>query len=120
MLFGILDILFGTLVLSPYFVGRGKREKYAKSLSWAGIVLLVWGIMGVVSSLLYVQTFAVSPFYWILWLSGGIASLLLGIILGITLLKKSSTGIVDKLLPYQRIVGIVAVTVGILLLFVQE
>jgi hypothetical protein len=124
MLFGIVNILFGTLVLSPSFVGRDRREKYAKTLSWAGIILLLWGVMGTVSSLLYIQTFADSPFYYILWLSGGLVSLLLGILLGITLLKKSSTSVVNKILPYQRIVGLLAIIVGILqlvlALFVQS
>jgi hypothetical protein len=116
MLFGIFNIIFGTLVLSPSFIGRDKREKYAKALSWAGIVLLIWGIMGTVSSLLYFES--LSP-YWILWFSGGVTSLLMGIILGIGLLKRSSAGIVNKLLPYQRIIGLIAIIIGILQLFVQ-
>jgi hypothetical protein len=120
MLFGILNIIFGALVISPSFVAQDKRTKYAKGLSWAGIVLLIWGIMGTVSSLLYIQTFATAPFYWILWIAGGITGLLLGIILGYSLLKKSSAGIVEKVLPYQRIIGFVAIVIGVLQLFVGE
>jgi hypothetical protein len=116
MLFGIINIILGTLVLSPSFIGREKREKYAKTLSWAGILLLIWGIMGVVSSLSYFQSFSL---YWILWFSGGVISLLMGIILGIGLLKRSSAGIVNKLLPYQRIIGLIAIIIGVLQLFVQ-
>jgi hypothetical protein len=113
MLFGIINIIFGTLVLSPSLIGRDKREKYAKALSWAGILLLIWGIMGTVSSLLY---FAGATPYWILWFSGGATSLLLGIVLGIGLLKRSA---VNSLLPYQRIIGLVAIAIGVLQLFIR-
>ncbi|MDR3217806.1 MAG: hypothetical protein LBU22_02335 [Dysgonamonadaceae bacterium] len=116
MLFGIINIIFGVLVLSPSFIGREKREKYAKTLSWAGILLLIWGIMGIVSSLLYFQSLNL---YWILWFSGGVTGLLMGIVLGINLLKKSSTGIVNKLAPYQRVIGLIAIIIGVLQLFVQ-
>ncbi|MDR2773209.1 MAG: hypothetical protein LBC19_00450 [Tannerella sp.] len=118
MLFGILNIVFGALVLSPSFVAEKKRRKYANALSWAGIILLIWGIMGVVSSLLNIQVISTSPLYWILWIAGGITGLLMGIILVVNLLKRSTEGIVNKVLPYQRLVGIVAVIVGILQLFV--
>jgi hypothetical protein len=116
MLFGILNIVFGTLVVSPSLISHGKREKYAKALSWAGIILLIWGIMGTVSSLLYFETFSL---YWILWFAGGVTGLLMGIILGAGLLNKSAAGIVNKLLPYQIIIGIVAIIIGISQLFVQ-
>jgi hypothetical protein len=116
MLYGIIDIIFGALVLSPSFIRSEKRENYAKALSWAGIVLLIWGLMGTVSSLLYLESLS---FYWVLWFLGGVTSLLMGIILGINLLKKSSIGIVAKLLPYQQITGLIAIIIGILLLFVQ-
>jgi hypothetical protein len=114
MLFGIVNIIFGTLVLSPLFVGRDRREKYAKALSWAGIVLLVWGIMGAVSSLLYFQAVSL---YWILWFSGGVTGLLLGAVLGAGLLNRS---LVNRLLPYQWIIGSVAIVIGVLQLFVPE
>jgi uncharacterized membrane protein YraQ (UPF0718 family) len=118
MLFGIFNILFGALVWSPVFVASDKREKYAKALSWVGIVLLIWGIMGTVSSLLYIATFAEAPFYWTLWLSGGVTSLLLGLLLGTILIKRSSAGIVNKILPYQRIIGLIAIIIGVLQFFV--
>jgi hypothetical protein len=116
MLFGIINIIFGTLVLSPSFISREKREKYAKTLSWAGILLLIWGIMGTVSSLLYFQSLNL---YWILWFSGGVTSLLMGTVLGINLLKRSSAGIANKLAPYQRVIGLIAIIIGVLQLFVQ-
>jgi hypothetical protein len=119
MLFGILNILFGTLVVFPSFVAQDKRQEYAKIISWAGIVLLIWGVMGIVSSLLNIQTLAVAPLYWILWIGGGVTGLLLGIILACNLLKKSSGEIVNKLLPYQRIIGFVAIVIGVLQLFIR-
>jgi hypothetical protein len=118
MLFGILNIVFGALVLSPSFVAEKKRGKYAAALSWAGIILLIWGIMGVVSSLLNIQVLSTSPLYWILWIAGGITGLLMGIILGVNLLRRPSEGSVNRLLPWQRIAGIAAVIIGILQLFV--
>jgi hypothetical protein len=118
MLFGILNIIFGVLVLSPLFVAVEKRRKYAHAISWAGIILLVWGIMGTVSALLNIQTFTATPFYWILWISGGITGLLMGTILGINLLKKSAAEIASKLVSFRTIVGIAAIIVGILQLFV--
>ncbi|MDR3252530.1 MAG: hypothetical protein LBT35_03080 [Tannerella sp.] len=120
MIFGIMNIFFGVLVWSPSFVSPDKRTKFANALSWAGIILLIWGLMGTGSSLAGIEYFGIAPLYWILWLSGGVISLLLGVILGINLLKRSSGGIVEKILPYQKIIGSAAITVGILQLFVQS
>jgi hypothetical protein len=120
MLFGVLNIIFGALVWSPTFVSQEKRTKFANSLSWAGIILLIWGLMGTGSSLAFIAYLGTDPLFWVLWLSGGVCNLLLGIILGVNLLKKSSGGIVDKILPYQRIIGAAAIAVGILQLFVTS
>jgi drug/metabolite transporter (DMT)-like permease len=116
MAFGILNIIFGALVVSPSFVAHDKRSKYTNVLSWAGIILLIWGIMGTVSSLLYIQTLETSPLYWVLWLAGGLAGLVSGILLLYNLIKKSP----DKILPYLRIAGIVTIVIGITQLFVGE
>jgi hypothetical protein len=76
--------------------------------------------MGVGSSLANIEYFGVAPLYWVLWLSGGAIGLLLGVILGINLLKRSSGGIVKTILPYQKIIGLAAIIVGVLQLFVQS
>ncbi|MDR2497484.1 MAG: hypothetical protein LBD21_10205 [Tannerellaceae bacterium] len=119
MLYGILNILFGALVLSPSFVAQERRRKYARAISWAGIIVLLWGIMGVASALMFVSTLAVAPFYWTLWIAGGTASLLMGIILVAGLLKRSAEGIANKVLPCQTVVVILAIIIGIVQLFVS-
>jgi hypothetical protein len=43
----------------------------------------------------------------------------MGTVLGINLLKRSSAGIANKLAPYQRVIGLIAIIIGVLQLFVQ-
>jgi hypothetical protein len=120
MLYGILNIVFGAFVVSPTFIPQEKREQYAEVISWAGIVFIIWGLWAILSSLTHIGLLSLAPVYWILWLVGGLTSVLMGIILGIDLLNKVMKfpeDLLAKILSYRNIIGIAAIVIGVIQLF---
>lgn len=120
MLYGILNILFGGLALSPSLSAESKHDKYLGVLGWAGIIVLLYGIMGVASSLMYVETLSTSPLYWILWITGGISNVLIGATLVAILIKRRSGGSLKRLFITLYSAGITAIFSGVIQLFVQS
>jgi hypothetical protein len=119
MAFAVLNIVLGLIVLSPVFISQEKRSGYQKKLSWLSIILLIWGIMGLFSSLSYSSTFQIAPLYWILWLGGGIIGLLNGLLLLHNLLNRKNPEKQVKYIVIQSFTAIISILIGIIQFFVE-
>ena len=84
---------------------------------WIGILLLIWGIWTVIGSF---GTMALLGLVGILILITGIIEIILGILLGWSLIVKYTGGggekgqqVYNKLVPFQAIFGIIGICAGI-------
>lgn len=97
-------------------------DKIAPYQGWIGAVSALWGIWMVISSVLSIGWLAVAPIYWATYLADGVLQLLLGLLLGVGVLKqfiKDPTAnekmdqTIAKIAPYQGTLGLIAIGVGI-------
>jgi hypothetical protein len=122
ILYGILYIVSGTFVVSLTFIPQEKRIQYADVISWVGIVFIIWGILGIPISLSNISLLSTVPVDWILWLVVVITNLLMGIILGINLLNKFMKfpeNLFNKILSCRYVIGIIAVIIGAIRLYMR-
>ena len=118
-LLGVLAV--PSLLLSKKPDAKEMLAKLAPYQGWMGAVSCLWGIWGIISSVLNVGWLAHFPIYWVTFLADSILLAALGLILGIGTMKtfiKDPTAqakmdeTLAKLAPHQGRLGLVAVCVG--------
>jgi hypothetical protein len=96
--------------------------KLAPYQGWIGAVSALWGVWGIITSVLNIGWMTLAPIYWITYLANSILSACLGLLLGVGVLKtfiKNPTAVekmdmtITKLAPYQGLLGLVAIGVGV-------
>lgn len=96
--------------------------KLAPYQGWIGVVSCLWGVWGVIGSVLNLGWLAVAPIYWITWLAYAVLQAVLGFLLGIGVIKmfvkkpeavEKMNQMVTKLAPYQGTLGLIAIGVGV-------
>jgi hypothetical protein len=96
--------------------------KLAPYQGWIGAISAIWGVWGVISAVLNLGILSHWPILWITMLADAVLQFALGLILGIGTLKtfiKDPTAnakmdqTLQKLLPYQGNLGLLAIGVGI-------
>ena len=96
--------------------------KLAPYQGWIGAISCIWGIWGIITSVLHMGWLTLFPIYWVTYLADSVLSAALGLILGIGVLKSfikapQAQAKMDqtliKLLPYQGNLGLLAIGVGI-------
>lgn len=101
--------------------------KLAPYQGWIGAVSALWGVWGLISSVLNLGWLSVAPVYWVMFLSSSVVQALLGFLLGIGVLKtfakdeaahQKMDQLLAKLSPYQGKLGLAAIGVGIAMLVV--
>ena len=124
---GIWLAVLGVLGASSLIIARkpdaaqliGKMAPYQ---GWIGAVSALWGVWIVISSILNLGWLTAAPVYWITFLADGVLQLLLGILLGVGVMKTfikdaqaqaKMDQTVAKLSPYQGTLGIIAICLGI-------
>ncbi len=124
---GIWLAVLGVLGASNLIIARkpDAKELIAKLApyqGWIGAVSALWGVWGIISSVLNLGWMAYAPIYWITYLVDSILSVCLGLLLGVGVLKpfiKNPTAVekmdqtITKLAPYQGLLGLVAIGVGV-------
>lgn len=124
---GIWLAVLGVLGASNLIIARKPDAKeligkLAPYQGWIGACSALWGVWGIISSVLNLGWMAFAPIYWITYLVDSILSLCLGLLLGVGVLKtfiKNPTAVekmdmtITKLAPYQGLLGLVAIGVGV-------
>lgn len=97
--------------------------KLAPYQGWIGVVSAFWGAWGVIQSVLHMGSWLkYAPILWLTWLADAVLLLALGFILGVGTMKtfikdpkanEKMDQTLEKLLPYQGKLGLVAIGVGI-------
>ena len=130
MLGGIVTIVGGLIASSNLIVGRLPNakellDKLTPYQGWVGALMFFWGIWETINVVTSIGLLTEAPLNWIFWLCVAIADLLVGFLLAFGLitkyaLSKNETAlekgqkIRGKLAPYQGILGIFAVIMGVL------
>ena len=125
MLFGIWLIVLGALAVPNLILKRPELkptlDKITPYQGWIGAISALWGVWGLLTSILHLGWLTSSPLWWITLTANNALLLALGILLGIGTLKsfiKDATAqakldqTVAKLAPYQGTLGIVALGLG--------
>jgi hypothetical protein len=127
MIFGIWLVLLGVLAVPSLVLSRrpdaaSALAKLAPYQGWMGAVSLLWGIWGIISSVLTIGWLASWPILWGVQLLVSLVLAGLGLILGIGVLKtfiKDPTAqlkmdqTLARIAPFQGTLGIIAVVLGI-------
>ena len=124
---GIWLALLGVLGASSLIIAKKPDAKeligkLAPYQGWIGAVSALWGVWYVISAVLNLGWLAHWPIYWVTYLADGVLQALLGILLGVGVMKtfvKDAAAqakmdeTVAKLAPYQGTLGIIAIILGI-------
>lgn len=124
---GLWLAVLGVLGASNIIIARRPDAKemigkLAPYQGWIGAISAIWGVWMVISSILSIGWLAVAPIYWVTYLADGVLQLLLGLLLGVGVIKqfvKDPTAnekmdqTIAKLAPYQGILGLIAIGVGL-------
>jgi hypothetical protein len=128
MIFGIWLVLLGVLAVPSLILSRrpdaaAMLGKLAPYQGWMGAVSVLWGVWGLISSVLTLSWLASWPILWVVQLLVSLVLAGLGLILGIGVMKTfikdpSAQAKLDQTLariaPFQGTLGIAAVVLGIL------
>lgn len=124
---GLWLIVLGILAVPSLIIAKKPNakeliDKLAPYQGWIGAISALWGIWGVISSVLNLGWLAHWPIYWITYLANNVLLLSLGLLLGVGTLKtfiKDPTAqakmdqTIAKLAPKQGVLGLAAIGVGI-------
>lgn len=124
---GLWLVVLGVLGAASLIVARRPDAadmiaKIAPFQGWIGAVSALWGVWGIISSVLNIGWMTTFPIYWFSFLGDSILSVCLGLLLGVGVLKtfiKDATAqakmdeTITKLAPYQGTLGLVAIGLGI-------
>lgn len=132
MLTGIILILAGILAAASLVT---KKVKDAQKLidvlvpfqGWIGVVLFIWGVWGIISSILTIGWIGTSMWWMIWWITSLAVALIetvIGFMMGYGLIAKYALSkneeakakgeeVLAKLATYQTTVGLISIGVGI-------
>ena len=127
MLNGIWLIVLGILAVPSLILSRKPEakellDKIVPYQGWMGAISALWGIWGLVRSVLNIGWLSTFPIYWMTFLAVSFLLTSLGLILGIGTLKtfikapeaqEKMDQVLAKLAPKQGVLGMAAVGLGI-------
>jgi len=127
MAHGIWLAVLGILAASNLIIAKrpDAREMIAKLSpyqGWIGAVSALWGVWGIISSILNLGWLTVAPIFWISLLGVSLLLASLGLLLGVGVLKTFITApaatekmdqTIAKLAPLQGTLGLVAIGLGV-------
>jgi hypothetical protein len=129
MLYPILLIILGLLAIPSLVIAKKPEakelfDKVAPYQGWFGVVFAVWGVWGIISSILNIGWLTSAPIWWVTLLAIAVVEAVLGFILGYGLIQKyalsknaeaaeKGKALLAKLLPLQGKFGIAAIIIGI-------
>ena len=124
---GIWLALLGVLGAANLIIAKKPEAKeliakLAPYQGWIGAVSALWGVWGIINSVLHLSWLSVAPIYWISLLVSALLQFGLGMLLGVGVLKtfikqpqavEKMDLVVEKLAPKQGKMGLVALGFGI-------
>ncbi len=129
MLNGILLIVLGilavpSLLLSKRPDAKELLDKITPYQGWIGVVFCIWGVWGIIGSILALGLLTTAPIWWVTLTATNVVTALLGFILGYGLIakyalskneeaKKKGEELLAKLAPIQGKLGLAAIALGI-------
>ncbi|MDR0793203.1 MAG: hypothetical protein LBE82_07825 [Chitinophagaceae bacterium] len=129
MLYAVLLIILGLLAIPSLIISKKPEakqlfDKVAPYQGWFGVIFCIWGIWGIISSILNISWLSVIPIWWVTFLLIAIVEAVLGFILGYGLIQKYALSkspeaakkgeeVLAKLLPLQGKFGIAAIIIGL-------
>jgi hypothetical protein len=129
MLNGILLVILGLLAVPSLILSKKPNakelfDKVAPYQGWFGVVFALWGIWGIINSVLGIGLLATWPILWISYLVVSVVCAGLGFILGYGLIQKHALSknekakeagekVLAKLLPWQGTLGVIAIVLGL-------
>ncbi|MBU2949601.1 hypothetical protein KO493_02690 [Tamlana agarivorans] len=127
MIWGFTLILLGIIAVPSLIVSKKSNkgellEQIEPHQGWIGIAFCLWGIWGVVSSVLNMNLLTTFPLWWITLFVGNIVEVVLGFLLGFGLITKIFSSkietekrayIREKLAPKLGRLGIVGLLMGV-------
>ena len=129
MIYGILLIILGLLAIPSLVIAKKPEakelfDKVAPYQGWFGVIFAIWGVWGIISSILHINWLTIIPIWWITFLVVAVVEAVLGFILGYGLIQKYALSknaeatkkgeeLLAKLLPLQGKFGIVAIILGL-------
>src|SRR5512145_1467941 len=111
-----------SLIISKKPDAKELIGKMAPYQGWIGAISALWGVWGLISSVLSLRWLSHWPVYWITFFVAAVLLLSLGLMLGVGVLKTFITNAeaqarmnqtIVKLAPYQGKLGVVAIVLGI-------
>ena len=124
---GIWLIVLGILGAASLIIAKkpDAREligKIAPYQGWIGAISALWGVWGLISSVLSIGWLAHWPIYWATYLANSALELALGLLLGVGVLKtfiknpqanEKMDLTISKLAPFQGTLGLIAIGLGV-------
>lgn len=130
MIYGILLIILGILAVPSLIISKKPNakeliEKIAPYQGWLGVVFAIWGVIGIILSIVGIGQLTTFPVLWIISLLVAIVEFALGFIMGYGLIASKALSknpaaaekgeqLLKKLTPLQGTLGIVAIVLGII------
>jgi hypothetical protein len=132
MLGGLITITGGVLASSGFIISRkpdAKQliDKIVPYTGWIGVVLFCWGVWETISVVTGLGLLASHPLRWVFWLCVAAADLIVGFMLGFSLISKYALSkneaalakgqqMREKLMKIQAPLGLFAIVMGVLYL----
>ena len=126
MLYGLWLIILGALAVPNLILKKPELkstlDKITPYQGWIGAISALWGVWGIITSVLHIGWLTTAPIWWITMTANNVLVFALGILLGIGTLKTfiknpeaqaklDQTAV--KIAPYQGTLGIAALGLGI-------
>jgi hypothetical protein len=123
---GVWLFVLGVLAASNLIIAKKPDakeliSKLAPYQGWIGAVSAIWGVWTVIGAVLSLGWLTTLPVSWAVWAASGVVQVILGILLGVGVLKtfiKNPTAqanmdkTIEKMAPKQGMLGIVAIILG--------
>jgi len=127
MAYGIWLAVLGILGASNLIIAkRPDAKEYIAKIApyqgWIGAVSALWGVWTIISCVLSMRLLGIVPIYWISWVADGALEAILGLLLGVGVLKTFIKNpeaqarmdqTITKMAPYQGILGLIAIGLGV-------
>lgn len=127
MVYGIWLAILGVLGASSLIIARRPDAaemigKFAPYQGWMGVASAAWGLWGIISCVLSIGLLALFPIWWITWVACSVVQTLLGLLLGVGVMKtfikdpaasEKLDQTIAKLSPFQGTIGLAGIGLGI-------
>lgn len=120
MVLGVLGA--SNLIIASKPNARELIGKLAPYQGWIGAISALWGVWGIISSVLHLGWLTLFPIFWVTFLADSVLLFALGLLLGVGVLKTfiknpSAQAKMDqtitRLAPKQGMLGLIAIGVGV-------